>query len=371
MNTKFDLKAFKETLKTWVNFETPTGDEGRLKRFSSLVSFHFENAGAKVTTIDLPGGPVLHASLGMGKRRCVLMGHMDTVFPLGQAEKYDEENGRLYGAGVLDMKSGLLMLVKVFESVSKILPEGWRIEAIVNSDEERGSKESSKTLEKLLEGSDLVFSFEGNRENCVTVSRKGIWTFEIEARGIASHASGGADKEKSAVYAISKCVCGIYHGEYPKSVSVNIGIIQGGNATNVVSDRAVIRGEIRGETPEDLDRAETEIIEICRLYNCAYQKATQRPPMSRNEKTMCLFDLIKSIEPDLTARSAGGGGDAAYAYLSGAYVMDGMGAEGARAHTRREYVEESSIEKRFRLSQMAVLKAMNEFDSIIKQDADE
>ena len=60
MNTGFDLKAFKETLRTWVDFETPTGDEGRLKRFSSLVSYELEKAGAKVVAYDLPGGPFLH-----------------------------------------------------------------------------------------------------------------------------------------------------------------------------------------------------------------------------------------------------------------------------------------------------------------------
>ena len=85
--------------------------------------------------------------------------------------------------------------------------------------------------------------------------------------------------------------------------------------------------------------------------------------MRKNDKTLRLFRAISEMDPDLIARSAGGGGDAAFAVPTGAYVIDGMGAEGARAHTRREYVEEQSIERRLALCVEAIKKCMNEFDS--------
>ncbi len=363
MNMGFDVSAFKKTLESWVNFETPTGDEKRLCDFSSLVFHALEKCGAKVEIQKLPGGPVIHAANGNGEKRCVLMGHMDTVFPFGEAEKYDEENGRIYGAGVLDMKAGLLMLVSAFECVSKTLPENWRIEAVINSDEERGSSGSRETIMKLLSGADLVFSFEGNKENCLTVSRKGILTFEITARGVAAHTSGGADKDKNAVFHLARCINEIYDFILPESVSVNIGVIEGGKATNIVADRARLKGEIRGENEKVISEAEEIIRQIAIKNKCSYALFTKRPPLPANEKTMRMFNAISEIEPDLIARAAGGGGDAAFAYYAGAYVIDGIGAEGARAHTRREYVNEESLKRRFALSVKAIEKCMNEFDS--------
>ncbi len=364
MKIQFDKAEFKRKLKKWVDFETPTGDEERLSDFSSLVFHEFKRMGASAEVHPLNGGPLIHAVYGNGKRRCVLMGHMDTVFPFGEAEKYDEENGRMYGAGVLDMKGGLLLLVKAFEETIKHLPDDWRIEALINSDEERGSSKSREKMQTLLQGADLVFSFEGNRENCVTVSRKGVWTFEITSRGIAAHTSAGADKRKSAVYHLTCFMHEMFDTPLPENVSMNIGVIEGGKAANIVPDRARLTGEIRGETEESLKIAE-ERIKNCALKNaCEYRPLTMRPPMMKNEKTMRVFERIKDLYPGLTARSAGGGGDAAFAVLSGAYTMDGMGLEGARAHTRREYVTEESIERRYAFSVRVIEKCMREFDHL-------
>ncbi|MBE5791712.1 MAG: M20 family metallopeptidase [Clostridiales bacterium] len=362
MNINFSKTALKETLKSWVNFETPTGDEKRLMGFSSLVVYALEKTGAKVQTCALPRGPVLHATFGTGKKRCVLMGHMDTVFSYGEAERYDEENGRLYGAGVLDMKSGLVMLVNAFECLSNNLPDGWQIEALINSDEEWGSVDSRETLLSVLKGAELVFSFEGNKENCLTVSRKGIWTFEIVSKGIAAHTSGGADKNKNAIYRLSNAISAIYDCEYKTDVTLNIGMIEGGKATNVVADRAKLRGEIRAETDDGLKEAEEKIIRISEENGCAYLRLTNRPPMKPNDKTMRLFHAFSKIDPTLIPRAAGGGGDAAFAVEAGAYAIDGLGAEGARAHTRREYVIEESLEKRFLLAVNGIMKCMREFE---------
>lgn len=354
-----------------MNFETPTGDENRLTGFSSLVFDAFEAMGAKVTSHKLSGGPVIHAEYGSGEKRCVLMGHMDTVFPYLEAERYDEENRRLYGAGVLDMKSGLLLLVNVFKYISKTLPKNWKIEALINSDEERGSVGSRETMMRVLSGAELAFSFEGNRENCLTVSRKGILTFEMNAKGVSAHTSGGAGKEKNAIYLLSKCINDLYNHVFSESVSVNIGLIEGGKATNIVPDRARMKGEIRGENEKVILEAEENIKQIAFQNKCGYTRLTLRPPMPQNDKTMRLFKVFSEIDPNLTARKAGGGGDAAFAYLAGAFTIDGLGAEGARAHTRREYVNETTIERRYWLSVNAISKCMNEFDRIQKMSAGE
>ncbi len=362
MNIQFDKTAFKKMLESFVNHETPTGDEERLSDFSSLVFHALEKAEANVIVYPQKGGPVIHAVYGAGEKRCVLMGHMDTVFSYGEAEKYDEENGRLYGAGVLDMKSGLVMLVNALKCLANNLSDGWRIEALINSDEERGSVDSRDTLLSVLKGAELVFSFEGNKENCLTVSRKGIWTFEIVSKGIAAHTSGGADKNRSAIYRLSKAISAMYDCEYKTDVTLNIGTIEGGKATNVVADKAKLKGEIRAESEEGLKEAEEKIIRISEENGCAYQRLTNRPPMKPNDKTMRLFHAFSKIDPTLIPRAAGGGGDAAFAVEAGAYAIDGLGAEGARAHTRREYAVEESLEKRFSLAVNGIMKCMREFE---------
>ena len=360
-NTGF-LSEYRNTLREWVNYETPTGDEERLHAFLRLLSEAFSSSGAEVSVYENENAPVMHARIGKGEKRCVLLGHADTVFPFGEAEKFDEENGRFYGAGILDMKSGLFMMKKILDAFSDCLPDDWQVEAIVNTDEESGSAKSAEMLQSLLKGAKFALVFEGSPEGNVTVQRKGIIRFQIRVKGVAAHASAGDPERKSAIYALTRILSDIYDANLPESATLNIGTVKAGRGVNIVADRAEVEGEIRALTEEEMKTAFESIEKAVSSYPAVCEIISVRPPMTGDTK---LYEIAKAAAEkaglSVSARTAGGGSDGAYASSVGVPVLDGMGAEGGRAHTRREYAEKKSLEKRYLLALECVKSAIDYF----------
>jgi len=353
------INEYRNTLREWVNFETPSGAGERLNAFLRLLREAFSQSGAEIKIHEDQTAPVLHACLGNGENRCVLIGHADTVFPLGKAEKFDEENGRFYGAGILDMKSGLFMMKKLFDAFREKLPDNWRLEAIINTDEENGSVKSAEVIGKILNGAKCAFVFEGSPERKVTVQRKGILRFGISIKGTASHASAGDPEKKSAVYALSGVLNDLYEMPLADASTMNIGIVKAGSAVNIVADKAEVEGEIRALNEKELKDAFERIVKIASAHRGEAFVLSVRPPMNESKK---LFALVKEASEKtgypVEGRIAGGGSDGAFASRLNIDVIDGMGAEGARAHTRREYAEGNSLKKRFDIAYETLLLAM-------------
>jgi len=355
----------RQLIEKWVNLESPSGDIEKLNALQESISETLSDSGAKVISIPLERGKMLYATLGEGTKRAVLIGHMDTVFEAGRAEKFDRENGRMYGAGVLDMKSGLAMIAGVFSHFRKALPSGWRLECVINQDEETGSGESAEEIMRILRGASFAMCFEPSPPGFATVARKGILTFEINVKGITAHASGGDPARRSAIRALVEILSCVYSLE-SDDISVNIGLIRGGGKVNVVSGNASAKGEIRSFSKEKLKEAYGRIREACKLPDADVKAEasvlTFRPSMEATEKSMALFDIAKRAAGErgfqLEARRAPGGSDGSYAAYVGVPVLDGMGAEGARAHTRREYVIEETLDKRFEIACLTIEEAM-------------
>lgn len=345
-----------ETLREWVNSETPTGDEARLNAFSRRVEAAFVSAGARVNRVPLAGGDLLSAWAGEGRRRLLLLGHMDTVFPLGEAERFDRENGRIYGAGVADMKAGLVMLVRLFRALSAELPADWQLQAIVNADEESGSRASHPVIERLAAGADACLCFEASAPGECTIERKGIVSFRVDVKGAAAHASGGDPRRKSAIRALTVLANQLYALE-TDDLCVNIGTLSGGERTNVIAARASLTGEARAFSSEALEaflRQAHALAERMDTVHASLTVLSTRPPMPRtvgSEKLLTLALACAAREGyALRERARGGGSDGSIVAALGVPVLDGMGAEGARAHTRREYIVEASLSSRLRLA---------------------
>ena len=345
-----------ETLREWVNFETPTGDEARLNAFSRHVEAAFAAAGAHVNRVPLAGGDLLSAQLGEGRRRLLLLGHMDTVFPLGKAERFDRENGRLYGAGVADMKAGLVMLAHLLRALSTELPADWQVLALVNADEESGSRASRPVIERLAAGAEACLCFEPSAPGECTIERKGIVSFRVDVKGTAAHASGGDPGRKSAVRALAALTNQLYALE-ADDLRVNIGVISGGERANVVAARASLTGEARAFSSDALEaflRQARGLAERMDTVRASLTVLSTRPPMPRaagSERLLALAQTCAVREGcALRERARGGGSDGSLVAALGVPVLDGMGAEGARTHTRREYVVEATLLLRFRLA---------------------
>lgn len=350
------------TLQKWVDMPTPTTDRERLNAFLDSLREAFCFSGAEICEKETPNGRILHISVGNGEKRALLLGHADTVFPADAYEKFDTENARAYGAGVLDMKTGLFMMKKIMERFAASPVPDWRLECVITPDEESGSIESREYLLRASEGARFALVFEGAPKGYVTVARKGIYRFKINIKGVAGHASGGDKNRKSAVYAMNRILTGIYSLETDDDTTIHVGIVRGGSAVNVVAQSAVIEGEIRSFDPDAL---ENTIERIGRLLDGEREKlqiVNKRPPMPMSEKTEKLFEIARrSAEKAgirVQKRFASGGSDGAFPAQKGVAVLDGMGPEGMRAHTRREYVEMDSIEARLEMAYQTLKCAM-------------
>ena len=126
-----DLDAFLARLEHYVNLDTPSGDKEALDAQGTQLRDEFLAAGARVITHERPGGNLLECKIGNGPRQILLLGHMDTVFPVGTVARhpYTREGDVLYGPGVLDMKSGVLMILEILRHFSDKMPPDWTVTA--------------------------------------------------------------------------------------------------------------------------------------------------------------------------------------------------------------------------------------------------
>ena len=146
-----DLETFLSRLEHYVNLDTPSGDKEALDHQSRQLREEFLAAGAQVITHEKPGGNQLECRVGTGPKQILFLGHMDTVFPVGTVAKhpYTRQGDILQGPGVLDMKSGVLMILEIMRHFKDRIPAQWSIVARLNCDEEIGSLQSSPRIMEL------------------------------------------------------------------------------------------------------------------------------------------------------------------------------------------------------------------------------
>ena len=354
-----DLDAFLSRLEHYVNMDTPSGDKQALDAQSAQLREEFLAAGAGVITHERPGGNLLECRVGNGSRQILLLGHMDTVFPAGTVAQhpYSRNGNVLQGPGVLDMKSGVLMILEILRHFSDKLPPAWSIVALLNCDEEIGSLQSSPKILELAKESEACLCMEPSKPGYCTVARKGLITFTITTTGVAAHSGVNYHLGHSAIQALSRIICNLYTlRDDRKGISINVGGISGGTGKgNVVADNASLIAEVRFYEPEMaqplLDAihrfaADTGDPQVTATVNVL----AQRPPMKQTESSRKLYEKARVCAEKnglvLEPRTHGGGSDGSFAASAGIPVVDGMGAEGEFSHTMDEYVKADTILQR-------------------------
>ena len=354
-----DLETFLSRLEHYVNMDTPSGSKEALDIQSAQLREEFLTAGAEVITHERPGGNLLECRIGKGSKQILLLGHMDTVFPTGTVAKhpYTQKGNILQGPGVLDMKSGVLMILEIMRHFSGKLPADWSIVALLNCDEEIGSLQSSPKILELAKESEACLCMEPSKPGYCTVARKGLITFTITTSGVAAHSGVNYHLGHSAIQALCRIINNLYTlRDDEKSISINVGGISGGTGKgNVVAAEAGLIAEVRHYLPEQA----APLLEAIEKFaaDTGDEKVTskltvlaQRPPMQQTEKSRQLYEKARicaeknglTMEP----RTHGGGSDGSFAASVGIPVIDGMGAEGEFSHTLDEYVKADTILQR-------------------------
>lgn len=349
------LEGFLQRLEKFVNMDTPSGDKALLDRMSAAMGEEFLAAGCEVIAHEREGGNILEARIGSGEKQFLLLGHMDTVFPAGTVSKRPfKRDGDILGPGVLDMKAGVLMILEIMRHFAGKLPGGWSVCALLNCDEEIGSRQSRDLILERARQSAVCLCLEPMAPGWCTVARKGLYSFRIRVRGVAAHSGVNYQAGRSAIQELCRIVTDIYTlRDDEAQISVNIGGIEGGaGKANIVAEEASLLGEFRCFDPAQGDMMREKITAICRknddpLVSVELTFPGGRPPMPQSESSRALFELAKKCAErnglTLQGKIHGGGSDGSYAASAGIPVLDGIGAEGEFSHTDKEYARADTL----------------------------
>jgi glutamate carboxypeptidase len=342
-------------IRRFVECESPSDDPAAVNRFVELVS-DTVTPFARVKT--LPGGKfgkhlVCEVELPGRKKsgQVMALGHSDTVWPVGtlRTMPFREADGRLWGPGVLDMKSGIAFFIFAVRALRELeIPVGSKVLLQLNSDEEVGSQSSRPLTEKNAARSQAVLVLEPGTglEGKLKTARKGVGDFTVRVRGKASHAGVDFQAGASAVVELARQINRIVgFTQLERGITVNPGVIVGGTRSNVVAAEARAEIDIRVRRLKDAPGLERKFREL-KAYDprCIVEVSggLNRPPMERSPGIVRLCrmaqKLAREMGVELGESQSGGGSDGNFTAALGVPTLDGLGGVGEGAHAANESI---------------------------------
>jgi glutamate carboxypeptidase len=283
-------------------------------------------------------------------RPILLLGHFDTVWPVGQLVRMPvrQVDGRLHGPGVLDMKAGLAIALTAMKVLVASVPEPSRppVTLLATSDEETGSATSRPVIEALARASAAALVLEpAIPGGALKTARKGVGEFEVRAHGVAAHAGADPSAGASAVHELARQVAAMTALADPAAgLSVNVGVIEGGTRSNVVAEQARAWVDVRVSRAADGARIEAALNALRPLdprVRLEVRGGINRPPMERGPGVAALFalarDVARSWGEDLTEGATGGASDGNFTAALGVPTLDGLGGVGDGPHALHEH----------------------------------
>ncbi len=345
-------------LKKLVENKSPSHEKAVVDVVGRIIAEECRRMGGQVEIFPRPMvGDIVQARWGTGMWGILLLCHMDTVFPPGTLKKmpFYKEGDRIHGPGVSDMKGGIVVALTALEAVIRSGKMPYPVTALFTSDEEIGSHASRGLIEKLAEFSRVVLVMEpGMIDGSLKTWRKGVGEFTIKVRGRAAHAGSDHEKGRNAIEEIAHQVLAIQKlTDYSQGTTLNVGVVHGGIASNVVPDEARIEVDLRVLQPGEAERITVQIYGLQPVIEGTKIEVTgglNRPPMPYNEVNQSAFEkarlIAKRLGMTLKASGTGGASDANFIAPLGVPVLDGLGPLGAEYHSEREYIIASSLAER-------------------------
>lgn len=280
----------------------------------------------------------------------LLLGHCDTVWPLGTLQDMPLEIGEgiMQGPGVYDMKAGLVQMLYALQALQVLQLEPPVAPVVfVNSDEEIGSRESTLHIRRLARIADRAFVLEPSLDldGKLKTARKGVGRFTVMVKGKAAHAGLNPEGGVSAILELSHVIQKLFALNDPhKGITVNVGMIDGGLRPNVIAPESRAMVDVRVLTHEDARQVEKRIRNLQPVspeVTLEIQGGIGRPPMESTAGNQALWETAKGlgrvINLELAAGVAGGASDGNTTSLYTA-TLDGLGAVGDGAHARHEFI---------------------------------
>ena len=341
----------------FVRSESPSHDKKAVDRFGTLVAAEWRKRGAKLSVLaTAKRGNHLRAEIWLGpgrepKRQIMVLGHLDTVYPLGTLAKmpFRISGGRAWGPGTFDMKGGLVLALFAVDALKAAgITPAKKLVFLWTSDEEIGSASSRRAITSEARRSDAVLVLEPSfgRDGRLKTARKGVGTAEIIVTGRSAHAGVDPEKGVNAVHELALQIERLMKVNNPaRGITVQATVVTGGTVSNVIPDYARAEVDIRFSQATDgreLNRKLRALRPISKGARLEIRGGTNRPPLERTAAVRALFrhaqELMRDMGLALGEASTGGGSDGSFTAALGVPTLDGLGAVGDFPHGPGEHV---------------------------------
>jgi glutamate carboxypeptidase len=355
------MDTYLNDLKTIVNIDSGTFTKAGIDRVGAYLQERFQefSFSTRFDRQEYYGDHLIatHTGKTAGGPRILLIGHIDTVLPEGEAERRPFAISRRDGAriatgpGVLDMKSGVLIGMYALH----LLIEGQEanysnVTFLCNSDEEVGSPSSRPLVQDLAQQADAVLVLEpGRARETIVSSRKGCGQYRVEVHGLSAHAGVEPQRGRNAILELSFQVQKMQalNGTIP-GATLSVGIVRGGERTNVVPDYAYFDMDVRTSDQGSLKALEAAMRQVTSQNELQGTRITLSgsmlcQPFERNSHNTRLIEVAREAGHELGLKiqdvGSGGASDANTTAAMGIPTLDGLGAGGGLAHNPGEFIE--------------------------------
>ena len=365
---------------TLVRMESPSADPEAIDRLASHLDTYCRALGMETEKFRPEGAGTCLAAATPARALppILLLGHMDTVHPVGSfpGGPFTRRDGCVYGPGVHDCKGGLVMALYVIRALQHIGYDRRQLRLALVSDEETGHSLSQMAsvefLERHAQGCGAAFTFESGLLNGdIVTGRKGGGVIRLTVEGIASHCGTAPEKGASAVREAARKVVAIQALSDPAHTTFNCGIIHGGTSANVVPDRCEVSVALRFHTNRDRDEALSALQSICGRVEtpgtqCTLSPLAGFPAMEETDRTAALFALYRETSTALglgTPESvySAGCSDSAYTTSMGIPTLCAVGVLGQGQHSPDEHAFADSLLPQAKRLAAAILALPDDF----------
>ena len=376
-----EQKPYLTTLKELVSIESGSRDREGLDKISLLIFNRLKALGGQVEFIepgkdmyrmhdtpDKPGRMVKAEFKGAGKKKILLIAHMDTVYLRGMLAKqpFRVDGDRAYGLGISDDKQGIALILHTMDSLRKLkFNEYGKVTVLINGDEEISSPAARAYFSKLGAEHDVTFSCEASqaKSDRIALTTAGIAAVNLNITGKASHAGAAPELGRNALDELSFQIQQMRDLSDPKEgIKMNWTLATAGTNRNVIPSIAFATADVRVMKKEDFDVVENKVRERVKTQQIPDAKVElgferRRPPLVTSPQSLQMAEYAKKVYSELGRDlilgtvAAGRGTDAAFAALDTQNpVIESMGVQGFGAHSNDdEYILVSSITPRMYL----------------------
>lgn len=344
-----------------VEIESPSYDVERSRTTVLWVENELRKTGVELEIADIEAegyGEHLVVKAFPGEAKpTLLIGHTDTVHPVGCKEKNPTriEGDKFYGCGIFDMKANIVLMIEALRYFTETGTKPSRpITIVLSCDEEVGSYTGREYVEREARLAEHCLVFEPSAAGKVKTGRKGTGMYTVRTHGVPAHAGLDPEKGASAILELARQIERLHSMNAPEAgTTVNVCTIEGGTTSNVIPALAECSVDVRFTSIAEAERIDAAIkllTPVDERVRVEVVGGINRPPMERTEAVVALFERARKAAAafgyDLDETQVGGASDGNFVAALGTPVLDGLGIAGDGAHTLHEHILVSDIAKR-------------------------